>query len=76
VVVFLPIPLSNFALYYGIMNYGLDHPGSFPVGAGVLFSPPPRHDRLWGPGALFPGVGQPGHEVAHSVPSSTEVKNS
>jgi len=29
----------------------------------------------WSPGALTPGINQPGHEGDHSPPSSAEVKN-
>jgi hypothetical protein len=66
-------------------GYGLDYRGvgvRVPVGSRI-FSSPRSSDRLWGspnllssglPGALSPGVKQPGREANHSPPASADVK--
>jgi hypothetical protein len=65
------------------MGYGLDGQGSI-SGRGkiFLFSAASRPDLgptqlpiQWVPGALSPGLKQPGREADHSHPSSAEVKN-
>jgi hypothetical protein len=58
-------------------GYGLDERRvgvRAPVGS-KTFSSPRRPDRLSGPpGALLPGIKQPGREADHSPPASAEVK--
>jgi hypothetical protein len=49
-----------FSLHHCIQTSSGDHQASYPWGMGWLFPP---------------GVKQPGHEVDHSLPSSTKVKN-
>jgi hypothetical protein len=50
----------------------------FPIGARI-FSFPRRPDQFWGPPSLlsngYPRVLSPGREADHSLPTSTEVRN-
>jgi hypothetical protein len=66
-------------------GYGLDDRGvgfRFSVGSSIFSSSPLPPDRLWGPsqspiqwvpGALSPGLKQPGREADHSPRNSAEV---